>query len=153
MKKKPAIYSAISVIVLAAFVLFVSPLITVKTLNGWTCAFTGSHKGYARWFGLLQTGEWQRVSPIETWLAQQGQQIEHRWVRTRGTHYSLIGGVHRRHARAPAMYHFMHELQEVYVETASEEEILTFLETVKNSPRDEAKELVDEVAHRMIEKM
>ena len=51
------------------------------------------------------------------------------------------------------MYHFMHELQEVYVETASEEEILTFLETVKNSPRDEAKELVDEVAHRMIEKM
>lgn len=153
MKKKSVIYIAILMIVLAGFVLFAGPLITVKTINRWTCAYTGSQKGYTTWFGILKSNEWQQVSPIEAWLAQHNRQIEHHWVRTAATHYSLFGGVDRRHGRAPAMLYFDHILQTVFIETASEDEILTILEVVKNKPEDEAEKAVDEVVNRMIEKM
>ena len=148
MNKKKTISAMIAAGIVVAAILVLGPVVTVKKVNGWTCALTGSQKGSITWLGCFTVSDWYRQSPIEEWLAHNNRQIEHNWVQTEGTSYSIFAPW-RAHSRAPAIYHFPAELQERFLSTASAEEVETFLELLRNADQDKTREAVDQLNEKM----
>jgi hypothetical protein len=153
MNKKKTISAMIAAGIVVAAILVLGPIVTVKKVNGWTCALTGSQKGNITWFGCFTVSDWYRQSPIEEWLAHSNHQIEHNWVRTVGTSYSIFGGRGRAHSRAPAVYYFPAELQERFLSTASAEEVETFLELIRSGDQDKIREAVDQLNKKIMKDM
>lgn len=153
MNKKKTISAIVAAGIVVVAILVIGPSITVKKVNGWTCALTGSQKGNITWFGCFTVSDWYRRSPIEKWLAHNNHQIEHNWVRTVGTGYSIFGGRGSAHSRAPALYYFPAELQERFLSTASSEEIRTFLELLKNGDQGKIRETVDQINDKIMKEM
>lgn len=153
MNKKKTISVTITVAILILALLLLGPVVTIRKDNEWTCAYTGSRKGNTTWIGCITTVEWYTRSPIEQWLNKNNRPIEHDWVRTVGTEYGLFGGRGFSHPRAPAIYHFLPQLQQQFVRTASTEEIEDFLRLLREGSLGDARKAVDALSDKMINEM
>ena len=144
--------AAVLAIVVVMFLLL-APAVTIRVDNGWTCAYTGSHKRCTVWFGRITTAEQYQASPIEEWLVAHKRSVEHKWVRTMGTRYGMFGGIGSCHSNAPPVYHFLPNLHQRFLAQASTGEIDAFLQLLKNGKYEEAEKAVDVLNRRMIESM
>lgn len=151
--KKQRAYIAIILPLVVVLLPLVGTLVVIRADYGWTCSYTGSGKGHTEWFGIVKTSEWYRRSPIEEWLAKNNRRIDHNWIKTRGTGYSLSGVRIRSHARAPGIYYFLPELQERFVRSSSTKEIEDLLKVLKEGSPDENRDVIRKLNDKLIEGM
>ena len=143
-EKTKIIIILISVII---FVLIIGPNVTIKKVNQWTCSYTGSQKGNTIWIGFITVAHWEIKSPFEHWLQEKNKEINHNWVKTIGTSYSLFGCSGRVHAQAPPIYPLVRlpELQEQFIKTSTDEEIEAFLKALNSGKRIDQEKIVREI--------
>jgi hypothetical protein len=124
-----------------------------KTEYGWTCEYTGSHKGHTAWFGFIRTANWYNKSPIEEWLESKGSPVDHKWINTKGTSYYLFGGRSFGHAMAPPIYSLKPDYQKLFIKQASDKEILEFIYIMKNKEPETVEKTVNDIIGKLIESM
>jgi len=134
-------------IVLAGLVLL--GLFAYRTENGWTCSRTGSRRSNTTWLGFPMKRRFE-VSPLQRWMEAHDMAVEHDWVRTMGTRHGLFSLAHG-HARAPAVYHFSHPLQERFIETATEAEIRALIETLRDATRETQEQAIREIMEKALD--
>lgn len=79
MTKRKKLWIAGSLLLLL-FMVFVAPTIVIYSDVYSVCWNTASTKGYREWPFGLRTGDWNRVSPLESYMAAHNMKVSHKWV-------------------------------------------------------------------------
>lgn len=107
----------------------------------WTCAKTGSQKGWNEYLGFIRTGGFFRTSTLERLMINQGHtNIVHDWVKTMGTEQYLVFKAHR-HSKAPETYHFNDWLSH-FTEKASASEKQRMMDVFLKGTEDDRREFL-----------
>ncbi len=141
--KRKALKISVAVLAVAVVISFMA----VKRDDGWTCSYTGSHKGYTMWCRVIRTSSYVEASALETWMRENGLPVEHNWIRTCGTTRTLFY-VMRSHAQAPEIMGF-YSLKD-YILISSQAEIEELIRVFREEDR-ETQEMFIKLARQKIE--
>jgi hypothetical protein len=130
-------------VVLGVSLLIASLLAAPRVDLGWIDPVTGSLKYQTRWFGV-STSTTVEQSAIEKWIIAHEGQCSNTWTLLFDTSRNVWGGVYSRGCgQAPEIYELQTgELNDLFVQTASNDEVSEFLNVMRGGSDDEKRQRV-----------